>query len=100
MLYLAMEVVLVLENGIVVSVQADSIEEHLLLVVEEGVGAKVVGEVDALVHRGAASVAIAGAALVPAKAAVSVAPHVASVGNGGGGLVVINQMLSHSGKRK
>ena len=74
MLYLAMEVVLVLENGVVVSVHADSIGELLLLVVEEGVGAEVVGEVDAFLHRGAASVAIAGAALVPDDA-VFVASH-------------------------
>ena len=71
MLYLAMEVVLVLENGVVVSVHANSIGELLLLVVEEGVGAEVVGEVNAFLHRGAASVAIAGAALVPATTAVS-----------------------------
>ncbi|KAM1763909.1 hypothetical protein ACFX11_003208 [Malus domestica] len=95
MLYLAMEVVLVIENSVVVSVHAASIEEHLLLVVEEGVGVEVVGEVDTFVHRGVASVTIAGAALVRATAAISVAPHVASVGNGGGRLVVINQMLSH-----
>ncbi|KAM1164332.1 hypothetical protein ACFX13_024506 [Malus domestica] len=67
-----MEVVLVLENGVVVNVYVDSIRELLLLVVEEGVGAKVVGEVDAFLHRGTASVAIAGAALVPATAAFSV----------------------------
>ncbi|KAB2632958.1 protein arginine N-methyltransferase PRMT10-like [Pyrus ussuriensis x Pyrus communis] len=71
MLYLAMEVVLVLENGVVVSVHADSIGELLLLVVAKGIGADVVGEVDAFLHQGAANVAIAGAALVPATAAVS-----------------------------
>ncbi|KAB2618510.1 protein arginine N-methyltransferase PRMT10-like [Pyrus ussuriensis x Pyrus communis] len=71
MLYLAMEVVLVLENGVVVSVHADSIGELLLLVVAEGIGAEVVGEVDAFLHQGAASVTIAGAALVPATTAVS-----------------------------
>ncbi|KAB2607394.1 protein arginine N-methyltransferase PRMT10-like [Pyrus ussuriensis x Pyrus communis] len=71
MLYLAMEVVLVLENGIVVNVHADSIGKLLLLVVVEGIGAEVVGEVDAFLHQGATSVAIAGAALVPATTAVS-----------------------------
>ncbi|TQD83904.1 hypothetical protein C1H46_030516 [Malus baccata] len=90
-----MDVVLVIENNIVVSVHVASIEEHLLLVVEEGVGVKVVGEVDDFVHQGAASVTIAGAALVRATATVSVAPRVPSVGNGGGRLVVINHMLSH-----
>ncbi|KAB2635944.1 protein arginine N-methyltransferase PRMT10-like [Pyrus ussuriensis x Pyrus communis] len=71
MLYLAMEVVLVLENGVVVSVHADSIGKLLLLVVVEGIGAEVVGEVDAFLQQGASSVTIAGAALVPASAAVS-----------------------------
>lgn len=74
-LYLAMEVVLILENGVVVSVHANSIGEHLLLVVKKGVGAEVVGEVDAFVHRHAAVSAIAGAALV-SNDSVCVAPHV------------------------
>ena len=51
--------VLVLEDGVVVSVHADTIGEHLLLVVEEGVGAEVIGKVDAFIHR---SAAIAGGA--------------------------------------
>lgn len=61
--------VLVLEDGVVVSVHADAIGEHLLLVVEEGVGAKVVREVDALVHRrrGAAAAAAATADAVGAR---------------------------------
>lgn len=46
---------LVLEDGVVVSVHADAIGEHLLLVVEKGVGAEVIREVDTLVHRRHAS---------------------------------------------
>lgn len=63
--------VLVLEDGVVVSVHADAIGEHLLLVVEEGVGAEVVREVDALVHRrrgaGAGAAAAAAADAVGAR---------------------------------
>lgn len=70
-----MEVVLVLKNGVVVSVHANSIGEHLLLVVEKGVGAEVIGKVDALVHRRSTVAAIAGATLVTYDA-VCVAPHV------------------------
>lgn len=68
--------VLVLEDGVVVSVHADAIGEHLLLVVEEGVGAKVVREVDALVHRrrGAAAADAVGARTV-AGGAIPEAAH-------------------------
>lgn len=59
--------VLVLEDGVVVSVHADAIGEHLLLVVEEGVGAKVVREVDALVHRRRGAAAAAAADAVGAR---------------------------------
>lgn len=41
----------VAEDGGVVGVHADAVAEHLLLVVEVGVGAEVVGEVHLLVHR-------------------------------------------------
>lgn len=41
----------VAEDGGVVGVHADTVAEHLLLVVEVGVGAEVVGEVHLLVHR-------------------------------------------------
>ena len=44
----------VAEDGGVVGVHADAVAEHLLLVVEVGVGAEVVGEVDLLVHGGRA----------------------------------------------
>lgn len=67
--YLSLEVMLVLEDGVEVSVHADSIREHLLLVVEEGIGAEIIREIHALVHRGSVS--------VPAHDAVLVAPHVA-----------------------
>lgn len=69
--------VLVLEDGVVVSVHADAIGEHLLLVVEEGVGAKVVREVDALVHRrrGAAAAADAVGARTVAGRAIPEAAH-------------------------
>ena len=40
----------VAEDGGVVGVHADAVAEHLLLVVEVGVGAEVVGEVHLLVH--------------------------------------------------
>lgn len=42
--------VLVVGDGVVVGIHADTVGEHLLLVVEEGVGAEVVGVVHALVH--------------------------------------------------
>lgn len=70
--------VLVLEDGVVVSVHADAIGEHLLLVVEEGVGAKVVREVDALVHRrrgAAAATADAVGARTVAGGAIPEAAH-------------------------
>lgn len=60
--------VLVLEDGVVVSVHADAIGEHLLLVVEEGVGAKVVREVDALVHRRRGAADAVGARTVAGRA--------------------------------
>lgn len=41
---------LVVGDGVVVGIHADTVGEHLLLVVEEGVGAEVVGVVHALVH--------------------------------------------------
>lgn len=42
--------VLVVGDGVVVGIHADTVGEHLLLVVEEGVGAEVVGVVHTLVH--------------------------------------------------
>lgn len=48
--HLALEVRRVAEDGGVVGVHADAVAEHLLLVVEVGVGAEVVGEVHLLVH--------------------------------------------------
>lgn len=53
------------KNGVEVSVHADSIAEHLLLVEEEGVGAEVVGEIDVLINGGAA---IAGTGAVAGNA--------------------------------
>lgn len=50
---LSLEMVLVLEDGIEVGVHADTVGEHLLLVVQVRVRAEVVGEVDVLVHNGA-----------------------------------------------
>lgn len=42
--------VFILENGVVVGVHSNAVAEHLLLVVEETIGAEIVGEIDALVH--------------------------------------------------
>lgn len=42
--------VLVLENGVVVGVHPNAVAEHLLLVVEEAIGAEIVGEINALVY--------------------------------------------------
>lgn len=70
-----MEVVLVLKNSVVVSVHANSIGEHLLLVVKKGVGAEVIGKVDAFVHRRSTVAAIAGTTFVTYDA-VCVAAHV------------------------
>lgn len=58
--YLSAEVVLVLENGVVVSVHTNSIGEHLLLVIEKSVSAEIVGEVDALVNDSGATAIYAG----------------------------------------
>lgn len=52
---LAIEVVFVLENGIEVSVHANPIGEHLLLVVKERIGAEVLRIVNVLVNGGAAA---------------------------------------------
>lgn len=57
---LVFEVVFVFKNGIEVSVHANTVGEHLLLVVEEGVGAEVLGIVDVFVDSGAASAATDG----------------------------------------
>lgn len=48
--HLPLEMPRILENGVVVSVHAHSIGQHLLLVVQERVGTEVIGEVGALVH--------------------------------------------------
>ena len=42
---------LVLEDGVEISVHANAIAKHLFLVVEEGVSAEVLSEVHVLVHR-------------------------------------------------
>lgn len=52
---------LVLKDGIEVSVHANSVAEHLLLVIEEGVGAEILSKIDALIDLKAAIAA--GAAL-------------------------------------
>lgn len=57
----------VYEDGVEVGVHANAIAEHLLLVVEEAVGAEVLREIHPLVHDGAAAAAI--------SAAVREAPH-------------------------
>lgn len=41
---------LVLENGVVIGVHPNAVAKHLLLVVEEAIGAEIVGEINALVH--------------------------------------------------
>lgn len=48
---------LVLKNGIEVSVHANSVTEHLLLVIKEGVGAEILSKIDALIDLQAAIVA-------------------------------------------
>ncbi|KAH7854027.1 hypothetical protein Vadar_009285 [Vaccinium darrowii] len=48
----------ILKNGVEVSVHADSVAEHLFLVVEKGVGAEVVGEIDSLIDSGATIAAL------------------------------------------
>lgn len=40
---------LVLKNGIKVSVHANSVTEHLLLVIEKGVSAEILSKIDALI---------------------------------------------------
>lgn len=68
---------LVLEDGVVVSVHADTIREHLLLVVEKSVGTEVLCKIQFLVHhRHRSSSSITGSASVPRHDAVLVAPHV------------------------
>ncbi|KAG7996513.1 hypothetical protein I3843_01G164200 [Carya illinoinensis] len=57
-----------LENGVEVSVHEDLVREHLLLVVEKGVGAEILGKIHALVHRSGA--------MIPAHDAVLKATHV------------------------
>ncbi|KAG6694432.1 hypothetical protein I3842_09G048300 [Carya illinoinensis] len=57
-----------LENGVEVSVHADPIKEHLLLVVEKGLGAEILGKIHALVHRSGAT--------IPAHDTVLEATHV------------------------
>ena len=75
--YLSFEVMLVLEDGVVVSVHADTIREHLLLVVEKSVGTEVLCKIQFLVHhRHRSSSSITGSASVPRHDAVLVAPHV------------------------
>ena len=44
----------VVENGVVIRIHANSVAEHLLLVVEEAVCAEIVGEIHALIHGRAA----------------------------------------------
>ena len=68
---------LVLEDGVVVSVHADTIREHLLLVVKKSVGTEVLCKIQFLVHhRHRASSSITGSTSVPSHDAVLVAPHV------------------------
>lgn len=70
--YLSKEMGLVLNDGVKVSIHANSVREHLLLVVKKGVGAKILSEINSLVdHR---STAIAGGASATYDA-VSEAPH-------------------------
>lgn len=78
MLYLVAEVGLVLKDGVVVSIHTDAVREHFLLVEEEGVGAEVVGEVDALVNSGATPT---GSARRLIELAICRAPHL-TVGKG------------------
>lgn len=68
--HLASEMVLVARDSVEVGVHAHPVGEHLLLVVEIAVGAKVVGEIDSLVdsRRG-------GAGLRGPGAPVLAAPH-------------------------
>lgn len=56
-IYLSKEMAFVLENGVEVSVHANTIREHLLLVIKKGVGAEIVGKIDTLVNGGAATIA-------------------------------------------
>lgn len=53
------KVMLVLENGVVIRVHANAVGEHVLLMVEKGVSAEIVGEIDVLVHRRGGAVAAA-----------------------------------------
>lgn len=48
--YLPLEMVFILENGVVVGVHPNAVAEHLFLVVEEAIGAEIVSEINALVH--------------------------------------------------
>jgi hypothetical protein len=79
--YLSLEVMLVLEDGVVVSVHADSVREHLLLVVQKRIGAEILREIHAFVHHRGALLPACDAllpacdALLPARDAVLVAPH-------------------------
>lgn len=52
-----MEVVFVLKNGIIISVHADSIGKHLFLVIEKGIGAEILSEINVLVDEGCSSIA-------------------------------------------
>lgn len=53
--YLASEVAFVFKNGVEISVHANAVGEHLLLVVEESIGAEVISVVDVFGDRGAAT---------------------------------------------
>lgn len=46
---LSSEVMLVLKNGMEVSVHANSVTEHLLLVIQKGVSAEILSKIDALI---------------------------------------------------
>lgn len=64
--YLSNKVMSVLKNGVEVSIHANSITEHFLLVVEKPVRTEIVSEVDALVNGNSAmasSRAVAGNAV-------------------------------------
>lgn len=48
--------VLVLEDGVEISVHANSVREHLLLVIKKGVGAKILSEIHILVDHGGTAI--------------------------------------------
>ena len=73
--YLSVEVVFVLKNSIEVSVHANSVGQHLFLVVQKGVGAEVVGVIHALVHGGAASAVYGGGGTVATAYSVNRVTH-------------------------